>query len=99
MVSHIQYLVAYKLSQKCDFYTQIKLKQCNRYLAKIVKIEYIPQDEAMRITNGKLKSLLNSEGLSDIKTLDLSRNYLLTDEGLKNLSNLTEKKSKQPYIY
>ena len=83
MVLHIEYILAYKLSKKCDFWTQLFLKRCNKYLYKMIKIESIPESLMDKLTDDNLRSL------SYLTSLSLRNNNQITEVGLKHLFQLT----------
>ncbi len=83
MVKHILYIMAYNLVSKCDFQIQLKLKHCNKYLFKMVKIESVPQVLIKSLTDDILQCL-------NLRELNLTKNQQITDVGLQNLTNLRE---------
>ena len=80
----MHYIILYLISEKCDFYTKIKLKQVNNFFYSFIEIKYLPSNLVKKI---KDKDLLN---LVNLRKLDLRYNQNITDEGLKNLVNIRE---------
>ena len=75
-------ILIYEISEKCDFYTKIKINCLNSYIYGLVRITELPCRLESIIENENLKNLYN------LQTLNLRYNQNITDEGIKNLSNL-----------
>ena len=65
-------ILIYEISEKCDFYTKIKINNMNRYIYGLVRITELPSELECRVNDENLKNL------SNLQRLDLYGNQKIT---------------------
>ena len=70
--------IIYEISEKCDFYTKIKIKRLNCYIYSLVRITELPNELEKHVTDDNIKNL------SQLIKLDLWYNHNITVDDLRS---------------